>query len=177
MQLESATLAGGCFWCLEAVYERVKGVEKVISGYTGGLTSNPSYESVCTGLTGHAEAVKVIFDSSTVKFEDLLEIFFVIHDPTTLNRQGADVGSQYRSAIFFETADQEVIANKTISQIQSGGIWSNHLVTTVVPLQDFYEAEQYHQGYFRSNPELPYCQVIIEPKVAKLRMEFLAALK
>ena len=177
MSLESTTLAGGCFWCLEAVFEQVKGVHKVVSGYTGGSLPDPSYELVCTGLTGHAEVVKINFDTDVVTFEDLLNIFFVIHDPTTLNRQGADVGTQYRSAIFFETLKQKETANAIISKLENSVVWANPIVTSVEPLDEFFEAEHYHQGYFRNNPGLGYCQVVIEPKVAKLRTEFLSALK
>lgn len=177
MSLESTTLAGGCFWCLEAVFEQVKGVHKVVSGYTGGSLPDPSYELICTGLTGHAEVVNINFDTDFVTFEDLLNIFFVIHDPTTLNRQGADVGTQYRSAIFFETLEQKETANAIISKLENSSVWANPIVTSVEPLDEFYEAEHYHQSYFRNNPGLGYCQVVIEPKVAKLRSEFLSALK
>tara|TARA_B100000686_G_scaffold160835_1_gene168451 strand:+ start:392 stop:925 length:534 start_codon:yes stop_codon:yes gene_type:complete len=177
MKLETATLAGGCFWCLEAVYEQVNGVHKVVSGYAGGSVPDPSYELVCTGLTGHAEVVQITFDSNVVSFEGLLKIFFVIHDPTTLNRQGADVGTQYRSAIFFESEEQRIAADEFISTMSEFFDWANPIVTTLEPLTDLYEAEHYHQGYFRNNPELAYCKIVIEPKVAKLRKEFLPALK
>lgn len=174
---EVATLAGGCFWCLEAVYEQLKGVEKVVSGYTGGQIPNPSYEQVCTGLTGHAEAVQVTFDPALITYRDLLEVFFTIHDPTTLNRQGADVGTQYRSAIFYHSPAQKALAEQVMAEISQAGIWDSPLVTELVPLDVFYPAEAYHQGYYRNNPSQPYCQVVIAPKVAKFRRKFFERLK
>ena len=171
------TLAGGCFWCLEAVFEQVKGVEHVQSGYTGGHIDHPTYGEVCTGTTGHAEAVQVSFDSSVVSFREVLEIFFAIHDPTTLDRQGPDVGPQYRSAIFYHDADQKRVAEEVIGELGAAGVWRYPLVTEVVPLEAFYQAEDYHDEYYQRNPLLPYCQVIIEPKLAKFRQKYLGKLK
>ncbi len=174
-QSEQATLAGGCFWCLEAVYTELRGVERVISGYTGGSVANPTYEQVCSGRTGHAEVVQVTFDPSEISYRELLEVFFTIHDPTTLNRQGADVGTQYRSAIFFVSPEQEQTARDVIAELQD--TWTNPIVTEVVPLERFYPAEAYHQDYYARNPYQPYCQVVIAPKVAKAREKYLARLK
>jgi peptide-methionine (S)-S-oxide reductase len=170
---EIATLAGGCFWCLEAVYEQLVGVEKVVSGYAGGTVSNPSYEQVCTGSTGHAEVVQITFDPEVISFRDLLGVFFTVHDPTTLNRQGADVGSQYRSAIFYHSDEQKAIAQEVIGELEAARIWDDPIVTEVTPLADFYAAEDYHQGYFRKNPNQGYCQVVIAPKVAKFRQRYM----
>lgn len=174
---ETATLGGGCFWCLEAVYDELRGVERVISGYTGGQLANPTYEQVCSGRTGHAEVVQVTFDPETISFGEILEVFFTIHDPTTLNRQGADVGSQYRSAIYFETPEQEHTARGVIAETAASGIWKNKIVTEVTPLGRFYPAEDYHQNYFERNPYQPYCQMVIAPKVAKARSHYLSRLK
>jgi peptide-methionine (S)-S-oxide reductase len=174
---EVATLAGGCFWCLEAVYEQLDGVIKVESGYSGGKVPNPSYHRVSSGTTGHAEVVQLIFDPAVITFKDLLEVFFTIHDPTTLNRQGADVGSQYRSAIFYHDERQKEIAEQVIRDVEAAGIWDNHLVTEVTPFTAFYKAEGYHQEYYRNNPYQPYCQVVIAPKVAKFRQKYLDRLK
>ena len=169
---ETATLAGGCFWCLEAAFEGVKGVKRVVSGYAGGTVPNPSYEQVCTGTTGHAEVVQITFDPADVTFENLLEIFVVIHDPTTLNRQGGDIGTQYRSAIFFHSEEQERIAREVIAALESDGVFTDPIVTEIVPLDDFYQAEDHHQGYYRNNPGQGYCSVVITPKLAKLREKF-----
>src|SRR5438876_11515110 len=155
---EIATLAGGCFWCLEAVYDRMKGVESVESGYIGGKTPNPTYEAVCTGRSGHAEAVQITFDPKVVSYREVLEVFFAIHDPTTLNRQGHDVGTQYRSAIFYHSPDQKAAAERRIGELNTEQIWPQPIVTQVVPLERFYKAEDYHQGYFRANPTQAYCQ-------------------
>jgi peptide-methionine (S)-S-oxide reductase len=174
---DTATLAGGCFWCLEAVYTELRGVERVISGYAGGEVAFPTYEQVCSGQTGHAEVVQVTFDPATISFREILEVFFTIHDPTTLNRQGADVGTQYRSAIFFHSPQQEQIAQEVIVETTAAGIWKNPIVTEVKPLDVFYPAEAYHQNYFERNPYQPYCQVVIAPKVAKVRERYLARLK
>jgi len=174
---EAATLAGGCFWCLEAVFEQLKGVEKVVSGYTGGRVPNPSYERVCSGATGHAEAVQIIFDPKAISYRELLEVFFVIHDPTTLNRQGPDVGTQYRSGIFFHSPEQKAAAEQVIAEMQKARLWKDPIVTEVKPFTVFYPAEEYHQQYFRTNPYQPYCQVVIAPKVAKFRQKYLAKLK
>ncbi len=174
---ESATLGGGCFWCLEAVFQDLKGVERVVSGYAGGRTPDPSYEDVCTGRTGHAEVVQVSFDPATLSFRDLLQVFFWIHDPTTLNRQGADIGSQYRSVIFYDSPEQEATAREVIEEIGRAGIWDDPLVTEVAPSTEFYPAEAHHQEYFLRNPGHGYCRVVIAPKVAKFRKEHLARLK
>jgi peptide-methionine (S)-S-oxide reductase len=174
---EVATLGGGCFWCLEAVYQELRGVEKVESGYSGGDVPNPTYRQVCSETTGHAEVVQVTFDPDEVSYRDILEVYFTIHDPTTLNRQGADVGTQYRSVIFYHTEEQKRTAEEVISEIEAEGIWNNPIVTEVVPLDEFYVAEDYHQNYFRNNGFQPYCQVIIAPKVAKFRKQHLERLK
>lgn len=173
---EVATLAGGCFWCLEAVYTQLKGVIKSVSGYAGGANSNPSYREVCSGRTGHAEVVQVTFDPQQISYKDLLEIFFTIHDPTTLNRQGNDVGTQYRSAIFYHTPEQKAIAEQVIQQVEAERIWDRPIVTEITPFTAFYPAEEYHQDYFKRNPAQPYCQVIIAPKVAKFRQKFVSRL-
>ena len=174
---EVATLAGGCFWCLEAVYEQLRGVEKVESGYAGGHVQNPTYRQVSGGKTGHAEVVQVTYDPADVSFRQLLEVFFTIHDPTTLNRQGADVGPQYRSAIFYHDEGQRETAEDVIREITAAGIWDKPIVTEVSPLDAFYKAEDYHQEYYRNNPYQPYCQVVIAPKVGKFRQKYLANLK
>lgn len=171
-----ATLGGGCFWCLEAVYQDVKGVESVVSGYTGGHVDNPTYQAICTGRTGHAEVVQVTYDSDVVSFDDILNIFFTIHDPTTLNRQGADVGTQYRSAVFYHDETQKTAAEAKIKELEEKGVWSG-IVTEVTPLDTFYTAEDYHQNYYRNNPNAGYCQVVIAPKVAKFRKEYVDKLK
>jgi len=174
---ETASLAGGCFWCLEAVYELVRGVEGVKSGYAGGDAPNPTYEQVCTGRTGHAEVVQVTFDPDEVSFEDLLDVFFSIHDPTTLDRQGADVGTQYRSAIFTHDERQREIAERKIAELDADGPWDDPIVTEVTPLDEFHPAEAYHDEYFRRNPRQPYCQAVVAPKVAKFRRHHLDRLK
>ena len=174
---EVATLAGGCFWCLEAVYEQLKGVEKVVSGYMGGQVPNPGYNAVCTGRTGHAEVVQITFDPDQVSYRELLEVFFTIHDPTTLNRQGADVGTQYRSAIFTHSPEQEQTAREVIRDVEEEGIWENPIVTQVEPAPEFYPAEAYHQQYYRRNPGQGYCQVVIAPKVSKFRQKYLSRLQ
>lgn len=174
---ETATLAGGCFWCLEAVYELLRGVEGVKSGYAGGHTPNPTYEQVCTGQTGHAEVVQVTFDPDEISFEDLLDVFFSIHDPTTLDRQGADVGTQYRSAIFTHEDRQREIAERKIAELEADGPWDDPIVTEVAPLGEFYPAEAYHDEYFRRNSGQPYCRAVVAPKVAKFRKRHLDRLK
>ena len=176
-QREVATLAGGCFWCLEAAFQDLKGVERVQSGYAGGRVANPSYEQVCTGTTGHAEVVQITFDPEMVSFDDLLHVFFTIHDPTTLNRQGVEVGSQYRSAIFYHTPDQKATAERVIAELQSEHVWDDPIVTELKPLEAFYPAEEYHRDYFRRNPTQGYCSAVIAPKVAKVRKLFLDKLK
>jgi len=174
---EVATLGGGCFWCLEAVYQELRGVEKVESGYSGGDFPNPTYRQVCSETTGHAEVVQVTFDPDEVSYRDVLEVYFTIHDPTTLNRQGADVGTQYRSVIFYHTEEQKRVAEEVISDLETEGIWNSPIVTEVAPFDEFYVAEDYHQDYFRNNGFQPYCQVIIAPKVAKFRKQHLERLK
>jgi peptide-methionine (S)-S-oxide reductase len=169
---EVATLAGGCFWCLEAVFDDLQGVEDVVSGYSGGHVPDPDYRLVCTGATGHAEVVQVTFDPAQISFRELLEVFFSIHDPTTLNRQGADVGTQYRSAIFYHDEKQKEIAEEVIKELENAGTWRTPVVTEVSPLTEFYPAEDYHQEYFANNPRQPYCQVVVAPKVAKFRKQF-----
>jgi len=175
--MEKATLAGGCFWCLEAVYVQLRGVERVDSGYTGGTSENPTYEEVCSGRTGHAEVVQITYDADVISYRDLLDIFFTIHDPTTLNRQGADVGTQYRSAIFYDSPEQKQIADEVIRRVDAEKIWDAPIVTQVVPLTRFYPAEEYHRDYYERNPQQGYCRVVIAPKVAKFRKQFLEKLK
>ena len=169
---ERATLGGGCFWCLEAVYQEMEGVEEVISGYAGGQTKDPSYREVCSGRTGHAEVVRVRFDPRVTTYRELLEVFFAIHDPTTRNRQGADVGSQYRSLILYESPEQEEAARALIRELESEGVYDDPIVTEVEPLDVFYPAEEHHQDYYRSNPSQAYCRVVIEPKLARFRHRF-----
>lgn len=167
-QLSKATLGGGCFWCLDAAFRRLRGVREVVSGYAGGPVDNPSYQLVCTGTTGHAEVVQVTFDPAAITYRDLLEVFFTIHDPTTPNRQGADVGTQYRSVIFYHDEEQRKTAEEVIAALQRDGVWWG-IVTEVAPVPAFFPAEQYHQDYYRRNPNQMYCQLVIDPKVAKLR--------
>ena len=174
---ETATLAGGCFWCLEAVYKELRGVEKVVSGYMGGQVPNPSYQLVCTGTTGHAEVVQITYDPEEISFRDLLKVFFTIHDPTTLNRQGGDVGTQYRSAIFYHSPAQQEAADEVVRELTAEGVWDDPIVTEVVPLEQFYPAEEYHQDYFERNPSQPYCQAVVAPKVSKVRKHFLDRLR
>jgi peptide-methionine (S)-S-oxide reductase len=174
---EVATLAGGCFWCLEAVYDEMKGVESVVSGYMGGQTVNPTYDQVCGGRTGHAEVVQVTFDPEVVSFRDILQVFFVIHEPTTRNRQGNDIGTQYRSAIFYHTPDQEAAAKDVVAQLTSAKLFGAPIVTEIEPASTFYAAEDYHQEYFERNASQPYCQAVVAPKVAKFRKNFLERLK
>lgn len=174
---EVATLGGGCFWCLEAVFEQLRGVQRVVSGYSGGSVPNPSYELVCGGNTGHAEVVQITFDPQVITFRQILEVFFDVHDPTTLNRQGADVGPQYRSVIFHHDERQKDVAEEVIRELDAEGRWNGSIVTEVVPLEAFYEAEEYHQEYFRENPRQPYCRAVIAPKVAKFRKQYRPSLK
>jgi peptide-methionine (S)-S-oxide reductase len=174
---EVATLGGGCFWCLEAVYVQLKGVDKVVSGYSGGSVPNPSYQQVCTGTTGHAEVVQITFDPKVIGYRQILQVFFSIHDPTTPNRQGADVGPQYRSAIFYHDEGQKEVAREVMSEIASAGIWDDPIVTELTPLETFYRAEDYHQDYYAKNPNQGYCRIVIAPKVAKLRKEYFDRLK
>ncbi len=175
--LQTATLAGGCFWCLEAVYDEIKGVQGVESGYAGGHMDNPTYRAVCNGDTGHAEVVQVHFDPNIVSYRDLLNVFFAIHDPTTLNRQGADTGTQYRSAIFYHDEEQKKIAEELIKDLNTQKIWDRPIVTEVTKLDKFYMAEDYHQEYFANNPYQPYCMAVVSPKVSKFRKHFIEMLK
>ncbi len=174
---EIATLGGGCFWCLEAVFDDLQGVTDVVSGYAGGHVQNPDYKSVCSGRTGHAEVVQVTFDPGVVSYEEVLGVFFAIHDPTTLNRQGADVGTQYRSAIFYHSGAQKAAAEAMIAQLNAEHIWPGHIVTEVTAAPVFYPAEDYHQEYFKRNPYQGYCQAVISPKVAKFRKQYSQKLK
>ncbi|MCA9969161.1 MAG: peptide-methionine (S)-S-oxide reductase MsrA [Anaerolineales bacterium] len=176
-QTAVATLGGGCFWCLEAVYDRMRGVTDVVSGYAGGHVPNPSYEAVCSGTTGHAEVVQLTYDPAQVSFRQLLQVFFTIHDPTTLNRQGNDVGPQYRSAIFYHDEEQQQVAQEVIREIEAANIWSGPVVTEVAPLDTFYAAEAYHQEYYENNPYQPYCTFVVAPKVKKFRDKFADLLK
>jgi peptide-methionine (S)-S-oxide reductase len=174
---ELATLAGGCFWCVEAPMEMLNGVQKVVSGYAGGTTVNPTYEQICEGTTGHAEVVQITFDPAVLSYHDLLELFFAVHDPTTLNRQGADQGTQYRSAIFYHTPEQRATAEEVIRALTAARVFPSPIVTQVTALDRFYPAEAYHQSYFRRNPSQPYCSAVITPKVAKLRTKYASRLK
>ena len=177
MNGEVATLAGGCFWCLEAVFEQLQGVVNVVSGYAGGQARNPTYEQVCSGRTGHAEVVQVTCDPRALDYRDLLRVFFTIHDPTTRNRQGADVGTQYRSAIFYHTPKQQADARAVIAELAAEGLWENPVVTELVPFSEFSPAEDYHQHYFQNNPTQQYCALTVAPKVAKFRKKYFDRLK
>ena len=174
---EMATLAGGCFWCLEAVYQQVHGVAEVVSGYSGGHVAQPSYQQVCSETTGHAETVQVTFDSQVILYREILDIFFSIHDPTTLNRQGSDVGASYRSVIFYHTPEQQIAASEAIAELDKAQIWGSSIVTEVTPLSTFYPAEDYHQQFYLKDKYQPYCQMVISPKLAKFRREHLNKLK
>ena len=174
---EVATLGGGCFWCLEPIYADLRGVTKVEPGYSGGQTVNPTYQQVCGGNTGHAEVVQVEFDPNVISFEDVLHVFFAIHDPTTRNRQGADVGTQYRSAIFYHSPEQQATAKQVIGELEREGVWSRPIVTEVAPITKFYPAEDYHVDYYANNPDQAYCRVVIDPKVAKFRAKYRDKLK
>lgn len=176
-QTEVTTLAGGCFWCLEAVYDQLRGVVSVESGYMGGKVDNPSYRAVCTGTTGHAEVIQITYNPAEVSFQDLLDVFFVIHDPTTLNRQGNDVGTQYRSAVYYHNAEQKAVAEQVIAALNGEHRWNNPIVTEVTAASKFYVAEDYHQEYFANNASQPYCQVVVAPKVAKFRKYYMEKLK
>lgn len=176
-QTQVCTLGGGCFWCTEAVFVELRGVHKVVSGYAGGATANPTYQQICTGTTGHAEVIQITFDPAEISFTDILNVFFTTHDPTTLNRQGADVGTQYRSVIYYHDEAQKATAEQVIADINGQGIWPNPIVTEVSPAPPFYEAEQYHQDYFLNNPNQGYCQFVIVPKVAKFRKDHFDKLK
>ncbi|MFH0848881.1 MAG: peptide-methionine (S)-S-oxide reductase MsrA [archaeon] len=174
---EVATFGGGCFWCLEAIYDDLEGVEEIVSGYSGGSVANPTYEQVCTGTTGHAEVVQVTFDAERISYKEILEVFFSIHDPTTLNRQGADIGQQYHSVIFYHSEEQLAVARKVKGELEATKVWERPIVTELTPFTAFYPAEDYHQEYYRRNSQQQYCQVVIAPKVAKFRKEHLTRLK
>jgi peptide-methionine (S)-S-oxide reductase len=174
---EVVTLGGGCFWCTEAIFDELKGVEQVESGYSGGAVPNPTYRQVCTGTTGHAEVNQITFDPTVISLKDLLEVFFTVHDPTTLNRQGPDVGTQYRSVIFYRSPEQKAVAEQVIHSLESAKLWSAPFVTEVVPFKAFYKAEDYHQEYFKLNGQQPYCRMVIAPKVAKFRQHYREKLK
>jgi len=174
---QTATLAGGCFWCLEAAYLELKGIERVDSGYAGGHVPNPTYEQVCTGDTGHAEVVQITFDPSVITYREVLEVFFTIHDPTTLNRQGADVGTQYRSAIFYHSPEQKATAEAVMAELETERVWNDRIVTQLAPYDLFYPAEEYHRDYYRRNPNQGYCRIVIAPKVSKLRKVYFEKLK
>jgi len=176
-QTEVATLAAGCFWCVDTLFRELRGVKSVVSGYAGGTRANPTYEQVCTGATGHAEVIQITFDPSVISYRDLLDVFFTVHDPTTLNRQGGDVGTQYRSAIFAHTPEQRRIAEQTIAEITAQKLWDDPIVTQVVDATEFYPAEGYHQDYYTNNPNQGYCRMVIAPKVAKFRSKHLARLQ
>jgi len=169
---EITTLGGGCFWCLEAVFSELQGVENVLSGYSGGTVPNPFYQQICTGATGHAEVIQITFDPAIISFKELIEIFLTIHDPTTLNRQGADVGTQYRSVIFYRTKEQEKVAREVIKELEVSKIWRAPIVTELTPFKVFYPVEEYHQKYFLRNPDQMYCSVVISPKLAKFRKRY-----
>ena len=175
--LETATLAAGCFWCIEAVFDDLKGVEDVVSGYSGGHTSNPNYREVCSETTGHAEVVQIKFDPNEIKFKEILQVFFTVHDPTTLNRQGNDVGSSYRSAIFYHSDEQKRIAEEVIKEVTGEAVYDNPIVTEVTKFDKFYPAEDYHQEYFANNPTQPYCAAVVAPKVSKFRQKYTSKLK
>jgi len=175
--IETATLGAGCFWCVEAVFDDLRGVESVESGYSGGHTENPTYKEVCSETTGHAEVAQITFDPNEISFKEILQVFFAVHDPTTLNRQGNDVGSSYRSAIFYHDENQKQIAEEVIREVTEEGVYDNPIVTKVAPFDKFYIAEDYHQEYFANNPTQPYCAAVVAPKVAKFRQKFVNRLK
>jgi len=175
--LETATLAAGCFWCVEAVFDDLRGVEDVVSGYSGGHTENPTYQQVCSETTAHAEVIQIKFNADEISFKEILQVFFAVHDPTTLNRQGNDVGSSYRSAIFYRSDEQKRVAEEVIKEVTEEGVYDNPIVTQVAPFDKFYVGENYHQEYFANNPNQPYCAAIVAPKVAKFRKKFLEKLK
>lgn len=177
MSMEVTTLGGGCFWCLEALYDELKGVTDVVSGYSGGHVKNPAYREVCNGTTGHAEVIQITFDNAIISFREILNVFFTMHDPTTLNRQGNDKGTQYRSAIYYHSSEQKAVAEEAIKAVTDEGIWGNPIVTEVTEFDTFYPAETHHQEYYANNPSQGYCRVVIEPKVVKFRKTFMAKLK
>ena len=175
--LETATVAGGCFWCVEAVFERVEGIERLVSGYAGGHVDNPTYEQVCSGITGHAEVVQVTYAPEVISYREVMKLFFAFHDPTTLNRQDPDVGHQYRSAVFYNSPRQQEECEAVIAELTAEKVWPNPIVTEVTRLETFFPAEDYHQQYYQKNPDAPYCRVVIDPKVTKLKERYAAELK
>jgi len=175
--METATFAGGCFWCLQPLFQELKGVERVDCGYAGGSVATPTYKEVCTDTTGHAEAVQIVFDPSTVTYEDLLHVFFTVHNPTTRDRQGGDVGTQYRSVVFFHGPGQKAVTEQVIREFETTKVWDDPIVTEILPSSVFYRAEEYHQDYFRKNPYAGYCRAVIAPKVAKFRKKYAERLK
>jgi peptide-methionine (S)-S-oxide reductase len=175
--LETATLAAGCFWCVEAVFDDLVGVEDVVSGYSGGHKENPTYQEVCSETTGHAEVVQIRFDPDAISFKEILQVFFAVHDPTTLNRQGGDIGSSYRSAIFYHSDEQKTVAHEVIEEVTAEKVWDDPIVTEVTAFTNFFPAEEYHQEYFANNPNQPYCAAVVAPKVAKFRQKFVDRLK
>lgn len=177
MQIETATFGAGCFWCVEAIFQQLKGVHKVVSGYTGGSTANPNYRQVCTGNTGHAEVIQIEYEPEVISFQELLDVFWHTHDPTTLNRQGNDTGTQYRSVIFYHSESQKNIAEESKSEMDKSGIWDNPIVTEITSIDVFYPAEDYHQNYFQLNPNQPYCQFVIHPKMKKFTKDYKDKLK
>lgn len=175
--METATLAAGCFWCVEAIFDDLAGVEDVVSGYSGGHTENPTYQQVCSETTGHAEVVQIKFDPSRLTFKELLQVYFTIHDPTQLNRQGNDIGTSYRSAIFYHTEEQKRVAEEVVSEFTAEGIYDDPIVTEIIPFDKFWPAENYHQEYFANNPTQPYCAAVVAPKVTKFRQKYISKLK
>jgi peptide-methionine (S)-S-oxide reductase len=174
---ETTTFGAGCFWCVEAIFQDLKGVQRVVSGYAGGTVENPTYQQVCTGITGHAEAVQITFDPKIISYEDLLYVFWRTHDPTTLNQQGADIGTQYRSVIFYHDEHQKTLAEHSKTETDASDLWPNPIVTEIVPFRNFYQAEPYHHNYYHLNPNQPYCRVVLDPKVQKFKKEFQEKLK
>ena len=174
---EVATLAGGCFWCLQPLFQELRGVDKAECGYAGGHAANPSYEEVCTDATGHAESIQITFDPAVLSYEDLLNVFFTVHDPTTRNRQGADIGTQYRSAVFYHTPEQRATAERVIRELEARNVWAHPIVTEVTPFTNFFRAEEYHQDYYRKNPYAGYCLAVVRPKVSKFRNRYAERLK
>lgn len=175
MAKEMATIGGGCFWCVEAVYDELKGIDDVVSGYSGGHVQNPNYRQVCAGDTGHAEVIRIIFDNEVISYREILDVFFTVHDPTTLNQQGSDIGPQYRSIILYHSPEQKQVAEEAIKAAQA--LWEKPIVTEVVPFKAFYPAEDYHQEYFANNPNQPYCKLVVQPKVNKFRSQYMERLK
>jgi len=177
VKFDTATFGGGCFWCTEAMFAELKGVQSAVSGYSGGTVKNPSYKEVCSGTTGHAEVIQVVYDPAIISFAQLMQVFFLTHDPTTLNRQGNDIGTQYRSVVFYRNEEEKRIAQETIAEVATSGVYSDRIVTTLEPFETFYQAEDYHQDYFSQNSNQPYCSLVINPKLMKFRKTFESLLK